>query len=417
MEKKRLFLLMFTLLQAFFASTTCQPYLGVNYGEMADNLPPPQETANLLASTNFYKLRLYNANHSIIQSMAGTGISLVLGVSNGDIPSLATNPLAATNWVSTNLLPFYPATSFYSVSVGNEALNSSDPSLSSLILPAMRNLRAAISVTSAADVKVSTVHSMVILSQSEPPSSGAFHSDLIQFLAPILDFLSQTGSPFMINPYPYFAYTSDPQAETLAFCLFQPNPGRFDPGSGITYSNMFDAQVDAVRAALKTAGYPGVDVVVAETGWPYRGDEGEVGASLENARAYNGNLVAHLKGMVQPVETYIFALYDEDLKPGPLSERSFGLFHPNLTPIYDAGLLKSTQPGSLPAPSSTNPGGEALKPGNCSSEMAGELVCGEPAVQNLPNAAVGRRELLTRPHPVWQWLLRWLTWLTLVLAY
>jgi exo-beta-1,3-glucanase (GH17 family) len=33
---------------------------------------------------------------------------------------------------------------------------------------------------------------------------------------------------------------------------------------------------------------------VAETGWPFKGDDNDVGPSIENAKAYNGNLIAHL---------------------------------------------------------------------------------------------------------------------------
>lgn len=237
----------------------------------------------------------------------------------------------------------------------------------------------------------------------------------------------------MVNPYPYFAYQSDPRPETLAFCLFQPNSGRPDPGSGVTYTNMFDAQVAAVRAALAAAGFPGVEVVVAETGWPYRGDPTEQGATLENAKAYNGNLVAHLRAMAKPVETYIFAMYDEDLKPGPLSERSFGLFKPDLTPIYDAGLLKAptptesatpasplqlpppppspqvqppppapTQSSPSPGPSEGNTLPQAPAVNECGAKggnSAGGGTCVQPAVQNLPvnsdknGAAAGRRRL------------------------
>jgi hypothetical protein len=43
------------------------------------------------------------------------------------------------------------------------------------------------------------------------------------------------------------------------------------------------------------------------------------------------------------VDTYLFALYDEDLKPGPGSERSFGLFKTDLTMVYDIGLSTSSQ--------------------------------------------------------------------------
>lgn len=107
-------------------------------------------------------------------------------------------------------------------------------------------------------------------------------------------------------------------------------------------------KVDAVHSALKAMGFKDVEIVVAETGWPYKGDPNEVGPSLDNAKAYNGNLVSHLKSMVgtplmpgKSVDTYIFALYDEDLKPGPTSERSFGLYKPDLSMTYDAGLSKS----------------------------------------------------------------------------
>lgn len=105
-----------------------------------------------------------------------------------------------------------------------------------------------------------------------------------------------------------------------------------------------------MRSALNAKGFKEVEIIVAETGWPYNGDSNEVGPSVENAKAYNGNLIAHLRSMVgtplmpgKSVDTYIFALYDENLKPGPTSERSFGLFKPDLSMTYDVSLLRSTQ--------------------------------------------------------------------------
>jgi hypothetical protein len=188
---------------------------------------------------------------------------------------------------------------------------------------------------------------MAVLAQSDPPSTGAFHAEVAAQLQQILGFLSRTGAPFMVNPYPYFAYQSDPRPDTLAFCLFQPNAGRLDAGSKIRYTNMFDAQVDAVKSALGRAGYGAVDIVVAETGWPTKGDPTEAGATVDNARAYVSNLVAHLRsGAGTPLmpgkkfETYLFSLFDENQKPGPIAERHFGLFNPDFTPVYDLGLLR-----------------------------------------------------------------------------
>ena len=104
-----------------------------------------------------------------------------------------------------------------------------------------------------------------------------------------------------------------------------------------------------MHSALNAMGYKDVEILVAETGWPYKGDSNEVGPSIENAKAYNGGLVSYLRSGVgtplmpgKSIDTYIFALYDENLKPGPTSERSFGLFKPDLSMTYDAGLSKSS---------------------------------------------------------------------------
>ncbi|KAJ6795934.1 putative glucan endo-1,3-beta-glucosidase 7 [Iris pallida] len=348
MEKKKCggFLVIIQLLHTLI-NTNSQSFIGVNYGEVADNLPSPAATAKLLQSTSISKLRLYNVNTAMIQALAHTGISIVIGTTNADIPTLASSPSFASQWLSANILPFLPSSAISVISIGNEFLNFGDPSLYSQLLPAMKNLQAALPPNS--NIKVSTVHAMAVLAQSDPPSSGAFHADLAPVLTSILGFLSQTKSPFMINPYPYFAYRDDPRPETLAYCLFQPNPGRVDAGSKITYMNMFDAQVDAVRSAVNAAGFPGVEIVVAETGWPYNGDTSEAGATVENAKAFTAGLVNHLRTLVgtplmpgKSVDTYIFELYDEDLKGGAMSERSFGLYRADQMPIFDAGLSKSS---------------------------------------------------------------------------
>ncbi|XP_006409465.2 glucan endo-1,3-beta-glucosidase 7 [Eutrema salsugineum] len=349
----------FLLLILFSVSSgNAQSYIGVNYGLLADNLPPPSDTAKLLQSTSIQKVRLYGADPTIIKSLAGTGVEIVIGVANGDLPSLASDVNVASQWIDVNVLPFYPASKIILINVGNEILLSNDLNLVNQLLPAMQNVHKALEAVSlGGKIKVSTVHAMTVLGQSEPPSAGLFAPSYQAGLKGILQFLSDTGSSFVINPYPFFAYLSDPRPETLSFCLFQPNPGRVDSNTGIKYMNMFDAQVDAVHSALKSMGFEKVEVVVAETGWPTSGDINEVGPSVENAKAYNGNLIAHLRSMVgtplmpgKSVDTYTFALFDENLKPGPSFERSFGLFKPDLSMAYDIGLTKTTSSQASQSP-------------------------------------------------------------------
>ncbi|CBI32582.3 hypothetical protein VitviT2T_003359 [Vitis vinifera] len=333
-----------------------QSFIGINYGQVANNLPPPEATAKLLKSTSIEKVRLYGADPGIIKALANTGIGIVIGAANGDIPALASDPNFAAQWVNSNVIAYYPASKIILITVGNEVMSSTDQNLMSQLLPAMQNVQNALNAASlGGKIKVSTVHSMAVLTQSDPPSSGAFNPATSDTMRGLLEFQRNTGSPFAINPYPFFAYQSDPRPETLAFCLFQPNAGRVDSGNNIKYTNMFDAQVDAVRSALNAMGFKEVEIVVAETGWPYSGDANGVGPSIENAKAYNGNLIAHLRSMAgtplmpgKSVDTYIFALYDENLKPGPGSERAFGLFKPDLSMTYDVSLSKSSQTPSTP---------------------------------------------------------------------
>ncbi|GAV73720.1 Glyco_hydro_17 domain-containing protein/X8 domain-containing protein [Cephalotus follicularis] len=362
-----IFLSLSFIVQALHLSSG-QSFIGVNYGQVADNLPPPAATVKLLQSTSIEKVRLYGADPAMIRALANTGIGIVIGAANGDVPALASDPNSASQWLNSNVIPYYPASNIILITVGNEVLG--DPNLMSQLMPAMQNVQNALNAASlGGKIKVSTVHSMAVLAQSDPPSSGSFNPSFQDTMKGLLHFQRDNGSPFAINPYPFFAYQSDPRPETLAFCLFQPNSGRVDSENGIKYMNMFDAQVDAVRSALNTMGFDDAEILIAETGWPYQGDNNEVGPGVENAKAYNGNLIAHLRSMVgtplmpgKSVDTYIFALYDEDLKPGPGSERAFGLFKPDLSMSYDVGLSKSSQTPSTTPQTPVNP---SPKPTTC----------------------------------------------------
>lgn len=189
-------------------------------------------------------MRLYGADPALIKALANTGIGIVIGASSGDIPALASSPDFAGQWVGANVIPYYPASKIILITVGNEVLLSNDQGLISQLLPAMRNVQNALNAVSlGGKIKVSTVHSMAVLSQSDPPSSGRFVPRFNDVLKGLLEFQKETGSPLAINPYPFFAYQSDTRPDTLAFCLFQPNAGRVDSGTGIKYMNMFDAQV------------------------------------------------------------------------------------------------------------------------------------------------------------------------------
>ncbi|KAJ6947487.1 glucan endo-1,3-beta-glucosidase 14-like isoform X1 [Populus alba x Populus x berolinensis] len=319
---------------------------GVNYGRIADNLPSPSSVVTLLKAAKIKNTRIYDADHEVLKAFKGSGIGIIVGLGNQYLKEIAVGEDRAMNWIKENVQPFLPGTNIAGIAVGNEILGGDDHELWEVLLPAVKNVYDALRRLGLTKVvEVSSPHSEAVFTNSFPPSSCVFREDVSIYMKPLLQFFSQTGSPFYINAYPFLAYKSDPEHIDINYALFKSNKGILDAKTNLHYDNMFEAQVDAAYAALEKAGFPKMEVIVSETGWASRGDDNEAGASLENARTYNRNLrkrLAKKKGTpYRPkfvAKAYIFALFNENLKPGPTSERNFGLFKPDGSISYDIGF-------------------------------------------------------------------------------
>ncbi|KAJ0969729.1 hypothetical protein J5N97_022606 [Dioscorea zingiberensis] len=321
--------------------------LGINYGQIANNLPSPAHVAHLLQSLNINRVKLYDADPNVLSAFVNSNIEFIIGIGNENIQNMRDSSKALA-WLQQNVQPYISQTRITCITVGNEILSGNDTVLMSNLLPAMQSVyEALVSLKLDKQVTVSTAHSFFILGSSYPPSAGSFRQDLIQYIQPILNFHSQTNSPFLINAYPFFAYKEDPNSVSLEYVLFQPNAGVTDPNTNLNYDNMLYAQIDSVYSAIKAIGFTDIDVRISETGWPSQGDTDEPGATPENAALYNGNLLQRI-AMNQgtpmkpsvPINVYVFALFNEDLKPGPTSERNYGLFYPDGTPVYNVGFQR-----------------------------------------------------------------------------
>ncbi|CAL8169422.1 unnamed protein product [Prunus armeniaca] len=215
-------------------------------------------------------MRLYDPNPQALQALKGSNIELMLDVPNEGLKDISSSQASADSWIQSNVIT-YGNVNFKYIVVGNE-IDPKGP-FAPFVASAMENIQKAVSAAGlATQIKVSTAVYTAILNESYPPSKAFFN----------------------------------PEYRQLWY--------RMKAGGG----------------SLK--------LVVSESGWPSAGGDGEV-TTKENARTYNSNLVKHVKGGTpkrpgSPVETYIFAMFNEDNKTGPEIEKHWGLFFPDKTPKY-----------------------------------------------------------------------------------
>ncbi|PQP95462.1 glucan endo-1 3-beta-glucosidase 14-like [Prunus yedoensis var. nudiflora] len=302
------FLHVFLVFSTLIASVAVQAFTGaygINYGRIADNIPSPDKVATLLRAAKIKNVRIYDADHSVLKAFSGTGLDLVVGLPNGYLKDMSANEDHAMDWVKENVQAFLPETRIRGIAVGNEVLGGTDYELWGALLGAVKNIYNAIKELGLTDVvQITTAHSQASNVKQ-------------QYMKPLLEFFSEIGSPFCLNAYPFLAYMSDPENIDINYALFQKTQGISDPKTDLHYDNMLDAQIDAAYAALEDAGFKKMEVIITETGWASRGDDNEAAAT--------------------------------NLKPGPTSERNFGLYKPDGTIAYDIGFrgLVSSSADSL----------------------------------------------------------------------
>ncbi|KAJ8465203.1 hypothetical protein OPV22_027755 [Ensete ventricosum] len=358
-------LLFFRSLPAVAAAAAAgaeRPFVGVNIGTDVSNLLPPADLAAFIEAQQIKHVRLYDADPGILSALAGLGVSVAVGVPNNQLLALGSSPATAAAWVARHVLPFHPDTPISAVAVGDE-VPTALPSVLPLLLPALRSFSTALAAANLSYIPVSTPLPFSVILDPFPPSQAYFNQSLANgFLIPLLRFLNDTAAPLMLNLYPYYAFMQGRGAIPLDDALFKPlRPAleEVDPNTLLHYTNVLDAMIDAAYVAMRNLNFTSVPVLITETGWPANGSRrDEPYATRELASTYNSNLIRHVLDRtgtpLRPEATpsvYIYELFDEDLRPGPASEASWGLFYGNGTPVY---LLHVAGAGGLLANDTTD---------------------------------------------------------------
>ncbi|CAH8333914.1 unnamed protein product [Eruca vesicaria subsp. sativa] len=327
-----LMFLLSLLVASFFDITAGQ--IGVCYGENGNSLPSNSDVVAMYKQYNIQRMRMYGPNPNALDALRGSNIELILDVPNGDLGRIASSQTEADTWVRDNVQK-YNDVRFKYISVGNEVQPGDQ---GTALFQAIQNIDKAVS-DAGLSIPVSTATYMGAFTDTFPPSHGRFKDEFRNFLQPVIGFLVSKRSPLLVNIYTFFGYKDSNGDIPLEYALFTQTSGG-NPDNQYTYRNLFDANIDSVYAALEKTDGGSLDVVVSESGWP---TQGGLGASVENAKTYVNNLVQHVKNgspkrQGKAIETYIFAMFNEDKKGPQEYEKYWGLFLPNKQPQYDVNF-------------------------------------------------------------------------------
>lgn len=335
--------------------------MGINIGTDVSNFLSPADLVAFLQLQKITHVRLYDADGGILKALAKTKIRVIISVPNNQLLGIGSSNSTAAAWIGRNVAAYYPQTLIIAVAVGDEVLTTI-PYSSPVLMPAIESLYSALVAANLhTQIKISTPHAASLVLDPFPPSQAFFNQSFTSILSPLLQFLSRTQSPLMVNLYPYYVFMQNKGVVPLDNSLFKPlTPSKemVDPNTLLHYTNVFDAMIDSVYFSMKNLNFTDIVVLVTETGWPSKGDSKEPYATTDNADTYNSNLIKHVFDRsgtpLHPELTssvYIYELFNEDLRSPPVSEANWGLFYGNTTPVY---LLHVSGSGTFLANDTTN---------------------------------------------------------------
>ncbi|CAI0432740.1 unnamed protein product [Linum tenue] len=333
----RLWFLLLGVLLLWCSSCSIVNCLGVNWGTMATHMLPPKTVVQMLKDNGFQKVKLFDADSTTMNALAGSNIEVMVAIPNDQLQAM-TDYGNAQEWVKRNISRFnfnggVNINNRY-VAVGNEPfLKTYNNSFINITFPALQNIQNALNEADVGDTIKATVplNADVYFSPDDQPypSAGRFRPDINDLMTQIVQFMNKNKAPFTVNIYPFLSlYGNDNFPFDYAFFDGAAQPV-VDKGTGIQYTNVFDANFDTLVSALKAVGLGDMTIMVGEVGWPTDGDKnGNVGNAY---RFYNGLMprLASNRGNIKRgyIEVYLFGLLDEDAKsiaPGSF-ERHWGI--------------------------------------------------------------------------------------------
>lgn len=310
--------------------------MGLNFSNRFSSIPiDPAEAVDIISSrVRNIKIFSYDGpDLAIIEAVRqkvgqGADLKLVVGIPNDRLEALSKNDIPQD--LVTVIEKYRDIIAC--VSVGNEPLLAYNKDrFASFLVPACTNVHKLLQ-SKGWKIGVTIAQNSDFMDEASwPPSIGKVKPQYADIIRGTCQVMRDSGAPFLINVYPYYAHAQNPTDVPLDYCLFKNTRPQFtDPNNGLDYFNLLDAMVDGLAAALGKIDCGDLEIVVGECGWPTAGG---LDTNDQNAQTFNQNLINHCtsrKGTpLRPnaaLRCYLFEMYDEDQKTDSPVEPHWGWY-------------------------------------------------------------------------------------------
>ncbi|XP_059624002.1 glucan endo-1,3-beta-glucosidase 3 [Cornus florida] len=145
-------------------------------------------------------LTLHDSSPMVLQGLSHTGIPVAISVGNEHLNEVSSTVIMAENWIRTHILAYYPATKINTIVVGHHVLcDKNQEQNMGLVLPSMKNIYYTLTRWGLErEIKVSASF-----------SSNCLHSSSVLYVKPVLNFLEDINSTYLVNPPPNLSIQSD----------------------------------------------------------------------------------------------------------------------------------------------------------------------------------------------------------------
>ncbi|KAF5473572.1 hypothetical protein F2P56_010174, partial [Juglans regia] len=310
--------------------------LGVCLGTSGTDIPDPKTTVQLLHKYGFKKVRLLSSNNWMMEALINQNIAVTIGIANEELPMVADTIIDnAGTWYNANVRPYISKMPIEYIVIGDDAILSP---YSEFVIPAMTNIMQVLRRFDQGSIKVTVAVSTSVLEKTFPPSQGIFKARTRNIMVDILKAIAgyKFSPVLMVNVYPYRYHAAGLILQD--FATFTAHKPAIHDGNN-DYWNMLDALLDAFVTALTRENLGSIRLVVGASGWPSAGNGRFTTPAL--AATYNQNFMRRIvrrQGTpahpTKPIDGFVYALFNENKKPGGPADQHFGLLKTDKTPAY-----------------------------------------------------------------------------------